>query len=42
LEANAKTAALFIQAMRGELSVAEAMGRVEAIANDVLARDRQP
>lgn len=41
-EAYGKTSDLFLKAMKGDMPVAEAMERVEAVANEILARDREP
>ena len=39
-EVYGKTADLFVKAMKGELSVQEALTQIEATANEILARDR--
>lgn len=41
-EVYAKTGDLFLKAMKGEMTVEEAMKRIEVTANEVLARDRTP
>jgi ABC-type glycerol-3-phosphate transport system substrate-binding protein len=41
-EVYGKTSDLFVKAMKGELPVEEALAQVEATANEVLARDREP
>ena len=41
-EVYSKTTDLFVQAMKGDLTVREAMAKIEAIANDVLGPDRTP
>jgi hypothetical protein len=41
-EVYGKTADLFLKAMKGEMTAADAMQQIEAVANEVLARDRQP
>lgn len=41
-EVYGKTADLFLKAMKGEITAADAMQQIEAVANEVLARDRQP
>lgn len=41
-EVNAKTAALFQAAMSGEMDVTAALTEIETIANETLARDREP
>jgi multiple sugar transport system substrate-binding protein len=41
-EVYGKTADFFLKAMKGELAVDEAMEQIEATANEVLARDREP
>ncbi len=41
-EVYGKTADFFLKAMKGEMSVPEAMTQVEAAANEILAKDRQP
>jgi ABC-type glycerol-3-phosphate transport system substrate-binding protein len=40
-ETYARTADLFAQAARGELSPQEAMAQIEQTANEILARDRE-
>ena len=39
-EAYAQTQDLFARAMRGDLSVAEALEQIETVANEILAQDR--
>ncbi len=41
-EVYGKTSDLFLKAMKGEMSVEEAMTQVEDTANEILARDREP
>jgi hypothetical protein len=41
-EVYGKTSDLFLNAMRGEMPVEEAMSRIEETANEILARDREP
>lgn len=41
-EVYGKTADFFLKAMKGEMPVAEAMQQIEATANEILARDREP
>jgi multiple sugar transport system substrate-binding protein len=41
-EAFGKTSDLFIQAMKGEVNLADSLAEIEKIANETLARDRQP
>lgn len=41
-EVYGKTSDLFLEAMKGDIPVGEAMEQIEAIANEILARDRHP
>jgi multiple sugar transport system substrate-binding protein len=41
-EVYGKTTDLFMKAMKGEMAVPEAMAQIESIANEILARDREP
>lgn len=41
-EVHAKTGDLFLQTMKGELPVADALAEIESIANEILAKDREP
>jgi multiple sugar transport system substrate-binding protein len=41
-EAYGKTADLFLQAMKGDLPVEDALAQIETVANETLARDREP
>lgn len=41
-EVYGKTSDFFLKAMQGEMPVGEAMAQIEATANEILARDREP